>query len=223
MTPMGLPDHDPEELVAAILQLASAGEWEAAEGLLAGEPARESVGAPPRPGLEFDRARHRWVRPGDADRAEGHDRELGRHGEAARSAARRFADRAVAVLADYHGRLIAAGVDPADVIDTVEDWGLPWKGSAAKGYDAVGDALGIDAWTATQIVPRVLAYGVLKMRDAVRSLAAREGDESGSDPRSVKAEAVAAVLAELAAALGVPEELRPTAADVLARENGSND
>jgi hypothetical protein len=70
--------HTPEDLVAAVLQLALAGDWDAADALadLAagggdepphGAEVGESIGPPPHPDLVFDRSRHRWVRPEGTD------------------------------------------------------------------------------------------------------------------------------------------------------------
>lgn len=137
------------------------------------------------------------------------------YGRKAVAASKRAAASAVHTLVDLHGKLIAAGAEPGDVLDDVQDWALPWKGAVAKGLDPVAQGLGVGAWELTVLAPRVTAFAVVRCRRWLRSRAAERAKALAGG--SVRAEAVAALLAAIGEAIGVPEELRVTAADVAKR------
>lgn len=119
-----------------------------------GLPQTKTHGPPPFPGAVFDEGRHRWVKP-DGDVGD----ETGDGHPAVVKAKATLTQRAGAVASALRQRL--AGLDPADVLDTAEDWGRLWS---AKHADPVAAHLGVSTHTAALVLSHLAAHAVVAVK-----------------------------------------------------------
>lgn len=116
-------------------------------GPRAGGPAGSAtkVPSPPAPG------------PGDSQATA----EAAKKSPAVTAAVRRLASRAEAMVANLHAKAISAGLDPAAVLDTVDDWSRIF---VTKHADAVAQHLGVSSWTAAQVLSHLVGHAVAAVK-----------------------------------------------------------
>jgi phage portal protein BeeE len=137
-----------------------------------GVPAAKDHGPPPSPGLVLDPARHRWVRPDGGDAGEGGGADASAH-PAVGGALAKLTAGAAALATKF--RAACAGLDPADVLGTIDDWARLWVTHHA---DPVAHHLGVDAVTAGLVLAHVLGHAA----DGVRRHLAPAAGAKAADP-----------------------------------------
>lgn len=187
-----------------------------------------------RPGLVYDATRHRWVKPGNfrygtprndssdpgddlAVQAREAAAAVKAYGQQAVEAAKAVGLKASAIAADLQLKASQFGVDPAAVLGTVDDWATTRLTQHPNNSFAA--TLGVSPNLAATVASKVIAYGVVKVKQHL----AAGGESKGVENENAVYELAAEVLMGMLTELGVPADECPTADELRGVGGGEED